>query len=683
MRKSLSGALKTWYAMLISRTSRPEAPRVSNVRKPQEEHVLVCISPSPNNARVIEAGAGLARAFGAKFTALYVEPPAGSAVSAETARQLEANLSLAGKAGAEQAVSYGTDFALQIAEFAKTARVTKLVLGRAVTSGRPFSRRRDPASQLARLLPNMELFLVPEESAGGTRAPRMRLHWLSLRSFAIELAILVAATLLGLFLRSIGFTEASIMTLYILAVLLTAFWTDGVAYGLLSSVLSVLTFNYFFTEPRFTLLTYDPGYPLTFLVMLVAAILTSSLTAKARQQAKVNAEKAYRTEVMLTASRNLQQAESADEILLETARQLHALIGGAALLYPVENGAMLQPVLFPADADSAALFQEKERAGAEWTLANNKRSGTGTALFPSLRCQYLAVRGHGEVRAVAGIELVRPLDSFEQSLCLAILGESGLALDKQLSDAARQAIALKAHQEQLRANLLRAISHDLRTPLTSISGNADMLLRGAVPENEQHLLYSSIYEDSIWLINLVENLLSITRMDDSAIRLNLRPELVSDIVESALSHLGRRGEKHEIRVELLDDLLMAKMDAPLIMQVLINLLENSIKYTPEGSHIVLRAVADGAWIRFCVEDDGPGISDENKAHVFDMFFTSAGVRGDARRGLGLGLALCHAIIAAHGGEIGVSDNAPHGSIFCFTLQRTEVTLDDKTADSDR
>ena len=655
---------------------RLEVPRLRVESSPREEHVLVCISSSPNNARVIEAGAVLARAFGAKFTALYVEPPASRQDFGESAHQLETNLNLAGKAGAEQAVSYGADIPLQIAEFAKTARVTKIVLGHSSGTRAFFGRRHDPAAQVSRLLPGMELFLVPEESGTVSRMPRVRVRWLSWRSFAIEFAILATATLLGLFLRTIGFTEASIMTLYILAVLLTAFWTDGLVYGLLSSMLSVLTFNYFFTEPRFTLLAYDPGYPLTFVVMLVAAALTSSLTVKARQQAKANAEKAYRTEVLLTASRNLQQAETADEILLETAQQLHALVGGAALLYPVENGALLQPVLFSSGTPADALFAEQEQKAASWTLLNNKRSGACTGVFSGARCQYLAVRGHGEVRAVAGIELVRQQDSFEQSLCLAILGECGLALDKQQSDTARQDIALKAQQEQLRANLLRAISHDLRTPLTSISGNADMLLRGAVPQEDRQQLYGSIYDDTIWLINLVENLLSITRMDDSSIRIHLKPELVSDIVESTLSRIVRRDTAHEIHVEIENDLLMANMDAQLIVQVLLNLLENAIKYTPAGSQILIRAADAGDVVRISVSDDGPGIPDENKQHVFDLFFTSSGFAGDARRGLGLGLSLCRSIVSAHGGEISVSDNVPHGSVFSFTLQKAEVHLDE-------
>ncbi|MEN6594042.1 MAG: DUF4118 domain-containing protein [Clostridiaceae bacterium] len=643
--------------------------------KKNEEHVLTCISPSPNNVRVIEAGCILARAFDAKLTALYIEPPSGSSADAETARQLEANLSLAVKAGAQSALSYGADVSLQIAAFAKTAGVTKIVLGRSSQRAGMHAIRQDIPTRLLRQLPNAEVFLVPEEAAAAT-VRHERVQRFTLRSLAIQFAVLTAATLVGLFLRALGFTEASIMTLYILAVLLTAFWTEGVLYGLISSVLSVLTFNYFFTDPRFTLLAYDPGYPLTFLVMLVAAVLTSSLTAKTRQQAKNNAEKAYRTEVLLTASRNLQQAEGTDEILLETAKQLSALMGGAALLYPVENDALGEPVLYPAAADSDRFFTESERTAAEWTRQNNKHSGAQTSIQSSVCCQYLAVRGHGAVRAVAGIELKSPVDSFERSLYLAILGECGLALDKQNADEAKQLLALKAQQEQLRSNLLRAISHDLRTPLTSISGNTEMLLRGDVPEADRDSIYRNIFDDSIWLINLVENLLSITRMDDSSIQLNLKPELISDVVESALGRLGRRSEGYSIRWQMENDLLLARMDAPLIVQVLLNLLENAIKYTPVGSHILISAAEDGGMVRVSVADDGPGISDEAKPRVFDMFFTSAGVRGDARRGLGLGLALCRAIISAHGGEISVQDNEPHGSVFSFTLIKAEVPQDE-------
>ena len=231
-----------------------------------------------------------------------------------------------------------------------------------------------------------------------------------------------------------------------------------------------------------------------------------------------------------------------------------------------------------------------------------------------------------------------------------------------------------ARQEALRADLLRSISHDLRTPLTSISGNAAILMeRGeALTADKRRSLAGAVYDDAQWLINLVENLLSITRIENGTIRLNRQPELLDDIFQEALAHLDRAAERHHIAVELPDDLLMAEMDARLIVQVLINLLNNAIKYTPEGSRITLSARAEGGMVRVSVADDGPGIREDAKPKLFQMFYTEGKAGGDSRRGLGLGLALCRSIVNAHGGTIGVADNPPHGSCFTFTLPVSEV-----------
>lgn len=272
--------------------------------------------------------------------------------------------------------------------------------------------------------------------------------------------------------------------------------------------------------------------------------------------------------------------------------------------------------------------------------------------------------------------MLQKVDSFEKNLTVAILDECGLALEKELTARAKQQIEELAHQETLRANLLRAISHDLRTPLTSISGNAGILMEnGAVlDEEKRRYLYRSIYDDSMWLINLVENLLSLTRMGNGSVSLNIRPELLDEVFHEALSHLDRNAEQHHISVELEDDLLMADMDARLIVQVVINLVNNAIKYTPAGSHISLSAVRAGPFVQVEVSDDGPGIADSAKQKIFDMFYTADNSRGDGRRGLGLGLSLCRSIITAHGGEISVQDHQPHGSVFRFTLRASEVKM---------
>jgi len=269
-----------------------------------------------------------------------------------------------------------------------------------------------------------------------------------------------------------------------------------------------------------------------------------------------------------------------------------------------------------------------------------------------------------------------PLEAFEKSLMIAMLGECAMALEKEILNEAQRQISMQIEQEQLRANLLRAISHDLRTPLTSISGNAGILMGNSsvLNEDQKKGLYTDIYDDSMWLINLVENLLSITRIDNGSLDLNMQPELLEEVVAEALLHINRNSVNHHIETILSDELLMAKMDSRLIIQVIINIVDNAIKYTQPGSHIIISAKKEGEIVRVEIADNGSGIADEAKVKLFDMFYTANNTCGDSRRGLGLGLSLCKSIIQAHSGTIYVSDNVPQGTVFGFTLQREEVNV---------
>ena len=242
---------------------------------------------------------------------------------------------------------------------------------------------------------------------------------------------------------------------------------------------------------------------------------------------------------------------------------------------------------------------------------------------------------------------------------------------KQVADA-----ALVAQKEQLRSNLLRSISHDLRTPLTSISGNASNLLSNGekfdVETKKQ--LYSDIYDDSMWLITLVENLLSITKIEEGRLNIRLQAEMLDEIITEALQHISRKKEEHKISFQTSEDFILVKADARLIMQVIINIVDNAFKYTQKGSEITITThkMKDKAVVR--IADNGPGIPDDIKPLVFDMFYSGAKNMADSRRSLGLGLALCKSIITAHGGELELSDNMPHGAVFTFSLPIEEVNL---------
>lgn len=234
---------------------------------------------------------------------------------------------------------------------------------------------------------------------------------------------------------------------------------------------------------------------------------------------------------------------------------------------------------------------------------------------------------------------------------------------------------IRLEKEQLRANLLRSISHDLRSPLTSISGNAENLIGNEtiLSAEKRQKIYHDIYNDSMWLINLVENLLSITRIENGSMELNIQGEIAEEVLDEAVRHINRRGKHQHIQVEC-EEILIAKMDVKLILQVLINLVDNAVKYTPEGGEIILRAEALKGKVLFSVKDNGEGLTEEQKEKIFDMYYTANNTVSDGRRGMGLGLPLCQSIIGAHGSSIKVYDNEPSGTVFCFALEQEEIRL---------
>lgn len=646
------------------------------------EHILVCLSSAPSNAKVIRTAARMAEAFHGTFTALFVETSETPELEDKNRTQLREHLRLAEQLGAQIATVYGEDISAQVAEYAKVSRVSKLVMGRSSHTGR-WPARINFVDKLTVLAPTIDIYIIPDtQPSFKLKLPKfIKSSRFSLVDSIKTIGILIICTLIGSWFHSLGFSEANIITVYILGVLLNAIMTRGRIYSAVSSILSVLVFNFMFTVPRFSFKATASGYPITFVVMLTAAFITTTLTKRVKEQARQAVQKAYRTEVLLGTSRKLQQANSQSEILRETAQQLVRLLDRTVIFYEVEQDGLSEPLLFfqeGAKTEPQFYIQEEERAVAQWVYKNNKRAGATTNTFSAAKCLYLAVRGKDRVFAIAGIVMDKenPLETFEKSLLIAMLGECGLALEKEWLGETQKQISMRMQQEQLRANLLRAISHDLRTPLTSISGSAGILMgnSGVLSEDQKQSLYTDIYDDSMWLISLVENLLSITRLDNGALNLNLQPELLEEVITEALLHVNRKSVDHRIETFLEDEFLMAKIDSRLIIQVIINIVDNAIKYTPPGSRITISAKKSGQFIQFEIADDGPGVPGDAKEKLFDMFYTANSISADSRRGLGLGLPLCKSIIHAHGGSIYVKDNIPQGTVFCFTLQAEEVNI---------
>lgn len=491
--------------------------------------------------------------------------------------------------------------------------------------------------------------------------------------------ILVMTSIVGFLFHNLGFDEANIITVYVLGVLLIAVFTSRRIYSLLSSIISVLVFNFLFTEPKYTLLAYEKGYPVTFLIMFAAAFLTGSLATELKRSARQSALAAFRTRILLDTNQLLQQSSGRDEIICAAANQLTKLLNRDVIVYPVDKDKLLEPQIFQGsqtEIDLSCLCDEESEV-ASWVFRNNKNAGASTEIYPNAQCLYLAIRVNDRVYGVIGIVMKEgALDAFENSIVLAIIGECALAMENDKNAKEKEEAAIIAKNEQLRSNLLRTISHDLRTPLTSISGNASNLLTNGdfFDEETKKQLYTDIYDDAMWLINLVENVLSVTRLEENRLNLNMTEDLLDDVISEALRHINRQGTEHKITVENETELLFAKMDTKLIVQVVINLVDNAIKYTPKGSSITIKTRKEDGTAVVSVSDNGDGISDEMKPKVFDMFYSGTNKVADSRRSLGLGLSLCKSIVTAHGGTITVSDNRPHGAIFTFTLPAVEVQI---------
>ena len=648
--------------------------------KYSDEHILVCLSAAPSNKKIINMAAKMANAFPSRFTALYVRT--GTKSEDLDKEKLEEHIRYAEKMGAEIVMTHGVNIPVQIAEYARLSNVTQIVIGQSNARRNYFFSKATLTEKLIEIVPDIDIHIIPD--AMKTRIYQKRPYvWYvekpSVKDYFLTIFIFVICTLIGLLFQKFHFTDTNIVTIYILGVLLTSILTNGYLCSVAGSFLSVFLFCFFLTEPRMSFQTYAVGYPVTFFIMLISSVLTGALAAKLKMHAKLSAQLAFRTQVLFDTDRLMQKAKGETEILDVTCTQLLRLLNRSITAYVVENGALSEGKLFSGKKENTEDFLiPEEQQIARWVYENRQRAGASTHYFPQAKCIYLAIRSGNNVYGVIGIPLQKEtLDSFEYSILLSVINECALAMENAQNAIEKEKNAVMAKNEQLRADLLRAISHDLRTPLCSISGNADMLLGNSdrLDEATKHQIYSDIYDDSEWLTGVVENLLSITRLNDGRLKFKFTDQLLDEVIAESLRHISRKHDDYKIVTDC-EELVLARMDVRLIMQVLVNLVDNAIKYTPPGSVICIRGTKTDGKAQISVEDNGPGIPEEMKSHIFEMFYTGKTTVADSKRSLGLGLALCHSIIEAHEGTLVLTDHNPHGCNFTFTLPLSEVTLNE-------
>lgn len=457
-----------------------------------------------------------------------------------------------------------------------------------------------------------------------------------LRDGMLTAFLMLIATLTGLFFQSRGLHEANIVVLFIFSVQLIARFTNGYLFGIVGSVIGLLSFNWFFTEPYYTLKVYDVTYFITFFIMAITSVLTGALTTKVKQAAFEARERERESNALYRMTNRLTEAEDAETIARIMVTAAKEVLGCPVSCRCYEEGL------------SEEKFAERREAARD-------------CLYP--------IRGKKSVLA----ELSIPAQSAEQMtqaqtrLLYSIIESASLALDRLQSLKAQAKSREEAAQERFRGNLLRAISHDLRTPLAAIMGAGEMLMDTTSQGDERYVLAEDIYRDAQWLHGMVENILNLTRLQDGRLTINKQPEVVEEVVGAAVTMMEKRLRGRLIDVDMPEEVAMAPMDAKLIHQVLTNLLDNAAKHTPPDRQICVSATEPADEIRITVADRGSGIREEDLPHIFQMFYTTGGKSPDSVRGVGLGLAICQSIVEAHGGKIWAENREGGGAAFTFTL----------------
>ncbi|SEO85293.1 DUF4118 domain-containing protein [Propionispora vibrioides] len=467
----------------------------------------------------------------------------------------------------------------------------------------------------------------------------------------IMLVLVIAASAIGYFFRALGLLETNIVIVYLLAVLLTARFTDGYAFGILASLLAAFFFNYLFVDPFFTFSVYAHRYVVTFIIMTIAALVTSTLTTHAKQNAIEAREKETGTKILYTLTNHLTEAADIHDIArIATGAISKMLNSNVGCLWFDPNGKPEQTFSQQVSSQQQFLREIPDMDALRHRIEGLKSDcNVGTEFYD------WPIYGRETPLGIIRVpqEAAKAMNESQTRMLHAMIESTALAMDRFRATQQRIEFNEEIARERFRGNLLRSISHDLRTPLSGIIGTSEMLLNMTAQDDLRYPLMAGIHKDANWLHSLVENILSLTRLQDGKLVLNKQEEAAEEVVGAAIRHISRHYPEYEIAVNVPDELLLVPMDAKLIRQVLINLLDNAVKHTNLQDEICVSVTKDAEknCAVFSIRDRGEGIAASELPNIFQMFYTSRVKHSDAQPGIGLGLPICDAVVKAHGGSI--------------------------------
>ena len=490
----------------------------------------------------------------------------------------------------------------------------------------------------------------------------------NVRSTLLMAAIFLVASGIGYIFHYIRFPDTNIVVIYLLAVLMTAWLARSFVFGFIASILATFLFYYFFTEPIFAFSVNDPYYVVTFVTMTITALITGILTAHVRRSEEEAREKEAGSKAIYNLTNHLTEAADIHDIAGIAVYAISECFAGnaACLCFNEDNtpeSGFIQQLSGGKQVQRDLLDPDELKRRIE-NLRNGWVKGPEFMDWP--------IYGRENILGVIRIPnyTADRMNEAQMRLLRSMIESTALAMDRLRLAAQR----IKSHEETVkeryRANLLRSISHDIRTPLSGIMGTIEMLADMTAREDPRYALILGIQKNVDWLHSMVDNILNLTRLQDGVLPIVKRREAVEEIIGGAVAHMAIRAPEYEISVEAPEELLFVPMDAKLIEQVIINLLDNAVKHTKAGKDIgiELQYCDDSEMVKFIVRDRGEGIHKEDLANIFETFYTSHLDSGDTKQGVGLGLAICETIVKAHGGSIEARNRTDGpGAEFIFTL----------------
>jgi two-component system, OmpR family, sensor histidine kinase KdpD len=639
---------------------------------PASERILVCVSPSPFSIRLVRSGKRMADALHAKWIVVYVEGPRQISLSETDRNRVTQTLRLAEQLGAETLELSGTNVPEEIIKCARQYNISKIIIGKPARPRWQDIMFGSVIDEVVRLSGATDVYVISGE--GGTvTARRSRRLVRTSKVPAYVWAALVVAGCTGfaeLMLRP--FEPCNIVMTYILGILFVA-TRFGRGPSLLACILSVTTFDFFFVPPYFSFSVADTRYLITFAVMLVVALVISNLTATIRQQAQAARLRETRTAALYSMSRELSSTLDIKGLLEIGLRHIADVFEGKVALFLPDSEAELK---LAAAGEGNQQLADLNYGVALWSYRNRKMAGPGTDTLPGVGELYVPLLSTG---GAIGVLVIRPeqpdrLASPEQHRLLeTFANQLALAYERaQLSIKSEQA-QVQIKTEQLRSSLLSSVSHDLRTPLATISGAASSIIEASssLSLESYKQMAGEIYHESMRMNRLVANLLDMTRLQSGTLQVIRELHPVDELIGAALNCCEGQLHEHPVVTSIPADVAAVSVDATLIQQVLLNLIENAVKYTPQGCEICISARQEEGFVEFSVADRGPGIAEEHRQKIFEKFFREANSRA---AGVGLGLSICAGIIEAHQGKIWVENRPGGGAIFKFTLTACPLPL---------